>query len=158
MTRFDRSSVRRLGVRLVTVGGVLVVIAMFGPWVRSGSNERNSFELVDLIDRLGFTPNGPIETAIRWWPLVPLLVVVAVVLTIWLGGRTGAIVAIVVGGAVGVVGVAMRTVPETPLIGTGWGSAVDAIGGLLMVAGGTTLLLSRRLSAVPDPAGFEDGA
>jgi len=89
---------------------------------------------------------------------VPLLVVVAVVLTIWLGGRTGAIVAIVVGGTVGVVGVAMRTVRETPLIGTGWGSAVDAIGGLLMVAGGTTLLLSRRLSAVPDPAGFEDGA
>jgi hypothetical protein len=158
VTGLDRSSVRRWGVRLVTVGGVLVVLAMFGPWVRSGSNERNSFELVDLVDRLGFTPNGPIETAIRWWPLVPLLVVVAVVLTIWTAGRTGAIVAIVVGGAVGAVGVAMRSVPETALIGTGWGSAVDAIGGLLMVAGGTTILLSRLLSVAPDPSLLEDGA
>jgi hypothetical protein len=154
----DRSAVRRWGVRLVTVGGVVVVIAMFGPWVRSGANNRNSFELVELVDRLGFTPNGPVETAIRGWPLAPLLVVIAVVLTIWRRGRAGAIAAIVVGAAVGAVGIAMRTVPESALIGGGWGSAVDAVGGLLMVAGGTAILVSRRMSAAPDPARLEDAS
>ena len=148
----DRSGVRRWGVRLVTVGGIGLVVSMFGPWVRSGSNHRNSFELVDLIDRLGFTPNGPIETAIRGWPFAPLLVVVAVVLTIWLAGRTGAIVSIVVGAAIGIVGLAMRTVPESSLIGTGWGSALAVVGGLTMVAGGVAILASRRLSVAPEPA------
>ena len=146
------SGVRRWGVRLVTVGGIGLVVSMFGPWVRSGSNHRNSFELVDLIDRLGFTPNGPIETAIRGWPFAPLLVVVAVVLTIWLAGRTGAIVSIVVGAAIGIVGLAMRTVPESSLIGTGWGSALAVVGGLTMVAGGVAILASRRLSVAPEPA------
>jgi hypothetical protein len=148
----DRSGVRRWGVRLVTVGGIALVVSMFGPWVRSGSNHRNSFELVDLIDRLGFTPNGPIETAIRGWPFAPLLVVVAVVLTIWLTGRTGAIVAIVVGAAIGIVGLAMRTVPESSLIGTGWGSALAVVSGLTMVVGGVAILVSRRLSVAPEPA------
>ena len=149
---------RRVGVRLVTVGGAVVVVGMFGPWVRSGSNERNSFQLVDLVDRLGFTPDGLIERALRAWPLAPLLVVVAVVLTISLRGRSGAIVAIVVGAAVGAVGLAMRTIPESSLIGTGWGSAVDALGGLVMTAGGATVLASRRLSVAPEPARLEDAA
>ena len=153
-----RSSVRRWGVRLVTTGGIVVVVSMFGPWVRSGSNVRNSFELVDLIDRLGFTPNGPVETAIRLWPLAPLLVVVAVVLTIGLRGRAGAIVAIVVGGSIGVVGAAIRTAPESTLIGSGWGSVAAAVGGLVMVTGGLTILASRRISVAPEAPGLEDAA
>jgi hypothetical protein len=154
----DRSSVRRVGVRLVTAGGAVIVVGMFGPWVRSGANERNSFELLDLVDRLGFTPDGPMERALRAWPLAPLLVVVAVVLTNWLRGRTGAIVAIAVGAAIGVVGLAMRTIPESSLIGTGWGSTVDALGGLMMIAGGATVLASRRRSVAPEPPRLEDAA
>ncbi len=146
----DRSSVRRWGVRLVVIGGVVSVVAMFGPWVRSGSNYRNSFELVDLVDRLGFTRDGPVETAIRSWPLAPLLVVSAVVLTVWLRGRTGAVVAVVVGGSTVVVGVAMRTIPQSTLIGTGWGSALSVLGGTLMLLGGTAILASRRMSVVPE--------
>ena len=149
---------RRVGVRLVTVGGAVVVVGMFGPWVRSGSNARNSFELVDLADRLGFTPNGPIERALRAWPLAPLLVVVAVVLTISLRGRAGAVVAVVVGAAVGAVGLALRDIPQSSLIGVGWGSAVDALGGLVMTAGGVTVLASRRRSIAPEPSRLEDAA
>ena len=144
--------------RFVTVGGIVVVVSMFGPWVRSGSNDRNSFELVDLIDRLGFTPNGPVESAIRAWPLAPLLVVVAVILTIGLRGRAGAVVAIVVGGSIAVVGAAIRTAPESTLIDSGWGSVAAAVGGLVMVAGGITILASRRISVAPDAPRLEDPA
>lgn len=141
---------RRWGVRLVVVGGGLAVTSMFAPWVRSGSNYRNSFEVVDLVDRLGFADDGPVESAFRFWPMAPLAVVVAVVLTIWLQGRTGSIVAIVVGSSIGSVGLAMRTFPESTLIGTGRGSIAAAVGGLSMVAGGVTMLASRRMSIAPD--------
>jgi hypothetical protein len=72
-------------------------------------------------------------------------VVVAVVLTISLRGIVGAIVAIVVGSAACVVGLAMRTIPESSLIGTGWGSALSALGGLTMTAGGGAVLVARPL-------------
>jgi hypothetical protein len=151
----DRSSVRRWGVGLVVAGGMIAVVAMFGPWVRSGSNYRNSFEVVDLVDRLGFTPDGPIETAFRFWPVAPLAVVVAVVLTIWLRGRAGPILAIVVGLTIGLVGVAMRTIPESSLIGTGRGSILAALGGATMVSGGVTTLMSRRISTAPQTSPLE---
>src|ERR671913_2433851 len=145
-TRRDRPIVHRWGVRLVAFGGFVVVAAMFGPWVRSGSKRRSSFELVDLIDRLGFSPDGPIEPTLRWWPLVPLAVVVAVVLTTLRRGWIGAVLAIVVGAVVGAVGLAMRTVPETALIGRGWGSALAVVGGSIMIGGGITVLVSGRRS------------
>jgi hypothetical protein len=146
----------RVGVGLIAIGGVVMVGAMFGPWVRSGSNRRNSFELVDLIDRLGFTPDGPVAVALRSWPLAPLAVVVTVVLTVWIGGRVMAVLAFAVGLTVGAIGLAVRRVPESALIGGGWGSSAAAIGGLVMAGGGVTMLVSRRASQVPEAPLLQD--
>ena len=144
--------VRRWGVGLVTVGGTAAVIAMFGPWVRSGSNYRSSFELVDLIDRLEFAPDGPVATALRSWPCAPLAVIVTVVLANWIGGRVIGVLALAVGLTIGAVGVAVRRVPEATLIGSGWGSSLAALGGLFMVLGAIAMIAS----VAPEPPRLQD--
>ena len=40
---------------------------------------RSSYELFELTDRLGFSPDGAIGWALRMWPLAPLLLVLAAV-------------------------------------------------------------------------------
>ena len=143
---------RRWGVRLVTGGGIAMVIAMFGPWVRSGSNYRSSFELVDLIDRLGFAPDGPVATALRSWPCAPLAVIVTIVLANWFGGRVIGVLALAVGLTIGAVGLAVRQVPTSILIGSGWGSSLAIVGGLVMVLGAITMIAS----AAPDTPRLQD--
>lgn len=81
-----------------------VVVATFLPWVNSGSRSRSSYGLLGVIDRLGIAGEGLAGTAIRWWPVVPLLVTAAVLLGCWHRHRLAVIVALVT--TVYVVGVA----------------------------------------------------
>ena len=78
---------RSIATGTVTAGGVIAIVGMFGPWVHTGAASRSSFELADLVARLGYARGGPIGLALRTWPLAPLSVVVAVVVTWWIGGR-----------------------------------------------------------------------
>jgi hypothetical protein len=144
------------GVWAVSIGGVTMVVGMFGPWVRSGAASRSSFEMLDLIERLGFARGGPVGLVVRVWPLAPLLVVSAVVLTWWMGGRAAAIVAMAAGTVVGGVGLAIQAAPESSLVGVRWGAAMTAVGGLVTLIGGALGLASSRPSAVPDAAALED--
>ena len=66
-----------------TAAGAVVVVSTFLPWLRSGSTSRSSYELLGLLDRLDIAPDGWISVLVRWWPLVPLLVVLAIVLAWW---------------------------------------------------------------------------
>lgn len=84
-------------------GGV-VVVATFLPWLQSGTTSRSSYELLGLMDRLGIAPGGSIAFLVRWWPLVPLVVTVAVVLAWWrrwLASLAAAVVAVFYAGGVG---------------------------------------------------------
>ena len=89
---------------VMAAGGVVMIVGSLVPWVRTGGARRNSYDLLSLVDRLGFAPDGPAEAALRWWPLMPLLVAVAVVAAWWgwprAGGALG-VVAAVYGGGVG---------------------------------------------------------
>jgi hypothetical protein len=67
----------------MTIAASVLLLGTFLPWVRSGRRERNSYELLGLVDRLGFAPDGWVERFVRWWPIVPLLVVAAVVCAWW---------------------------------------------------------------------------
>ncbi len=67
----------------MTVAAGVLLLGTFLPWIRTGRRERNSYELLGLVDRLGFAPDGWAERAVRWWPIVPLLVVAAVVCAWW---------------------------------------------------------------------------
>jgi hypothetical protein len=153
------------------VAGVVMLIGMFGPWVRSGSNDRGSFEMVDLVERLGFARSGPVGLALRTWPMAPLLVVVAIVSSWWAGSRLlpswiAAVVALVAGSTVGGVGAAVWSATPTSLIEIRWGAWVTMVGGVAMALAGVAGLLAsagkslrsnaQEDSGVPGPARHED--
>ena len=118
----------------VTVGAALTLAGVFAPWLRSGTSSRSSFELFDLVDRLGFTPGGAFEWAVRLWPLVPLVTIGAVVAS-WTG-RTRLAVGLsgTAGCYVGAVAVGLRAAPNAGLIRTDWGVNLALVGAITLVA------------------------
>jgi len=148
---------RSIAIGAVTLGGVVSIVGMFGPWVHSGSASRSSFELADVVVRLGYARGGPIGLALRTWPMAPLSVVIAIVATWWIGGRVAAAIAVVVGLVVSLVGAAVWSAPDSILLGSRWGSLVSALGGATMVVGGAMSLFAldtpSRSGAAPTPVG-----
>lgn len=120
----------RSGILTLAVG--LTLLGQFGPWVRSGSSTRSSFELLGLAQRLGFASGGAFELALRPWPFVPLALIGAV-LAAWTArarvaaalGATSGLYVIVVAGAV-------INAPDAGLVGVEWGAGVAAAGGLAL--------------------------
>ncbi len=64
---------------VITVGAALAIIGSFLPWIGTGASARSSYDVVDLVERLGFTPDGVMSWVLRVWPLAPLLLVLAAV-------------------------------------------------------------------------------
>ena len=123
---------------------VVVVVGMSLPWVYSGHIARSSFQLLGLIDRLGFAPDGPLRPAIKWWPMVPLLLAVALVLMFWSRYRSGAAVGILASLYVAVfAGVIRFGVPTSSTIRIGGGPLVALAGSVGGVATCVWLLLRR---------------
>lgn len=159
---------RATALGLVTVGGIVAIAGMFGPWVYSGAATRSSFELADLVERLGFARRGLVGRGIRSWPMAPLLVVAGMVPMWWFGGRIAAALSIAAGVMVGLVGAAVWTAPDSRLFGSEWGSLVTAIGAGALAAGGVVEVVGRSTgsrrapsavaagSLVPDTPTFED--
>lgn len=56
-----------------------MLVGSFLPWLASGTANRSSYDLLGIVDRLGFSPDGAVGWAVRLWPLLPLLLVVTVV-------------------------------------------------------------------------------
>lgn len=61
------------------MGAGVVLVGSFLPWLASGSASRSSYDLFEIVDRLGFSPDGAVGWAVRLWPLLPLVLVVTVV-------------------------------------------------------------------------------
>lgn len=64
---------------IASAGALVVLIGSFLPWLTSGTTSRSSYDLLGIVDRIGFSPDGVLGWAIRLWPLLPLLLVVTVV-------------------------------------------------------------------------------
>ena len=120
----------------VTVGAAVVLVGTFLPWWRSGTRGRSSYQLFELLERLGFAPDGPAATAVRWWPVVPLLLVVAVLAAWWERWAMAALVATAAAVYAFSFALAIRTAPGTALIGTG-----------VTIAGSIVLLVAAVSSA-----------
>jgi len=124
----------------VTVGGAVMLLGTFLPWLRSGSRDRSSYTIFDLVERLGFAPGGVIAWSLRLWPLAPLLLV-AVATTAWAVATDhlrwpvplalSACSVIWIGGTA----VALLLAPDIALFGVGVGPAVTLAGTALVVAG-----------------------
>ncbi len=120
-----------------------MLIGTFLPWLSSGARSRSSYELFDLVDRLGFSPDGAVGWALRLWPLAPLLLVLSAVAQWTRGSRASlrwAQVALPVmsAGYVGGTAVALRFAPDGGLFRLRFGIWVTLTGA---VAVGVGLLL-----------------
>jgi len=148
------SVVGRHGATVVAmaVGAAVTIVGSWLPWLHTGNRSRHSYDIFALVERLGFSPDGAVGVLVRWWPLVPLVTVAAVVLAWWGWRRIGGGLGIVGGLYAGGVGVAVARAPAVVEIGLG--PRVTAVGGLiLVVASGATCAVSHLGRIRPtDPA------
>jgi hypothetical protein len=118
----------------MAVGAVVMLAGSLMAWVRTGGTRRNSYDLLSLIDRLGFAPDGPAEIALRWWPLVPLLSVVAVVAAWWGWPRAGGVVGLIAAVYGGAMGFAVNSA-RSDLVRIEPGTMVTIVGAVILAGG-----------------------
>lgn len=149
MPTTTRSRARRA---VIVVAGVVTLFGTFAPWLRSGASRRSSYDLLSLVERIGFAPGGVVEWAVRLWPVLPVLVVGAVVTSWWRWLPPWVSVVLGVGAGVyaGSVAVAVRRAPELGPIAVEWGPAVTIVGAIGLVAGGVWSGVAWRRSVEPD--------
>ena len=128
------------GRAVAAVGAVVALVGTFLPWLGSGAVGRSSYDLLDIVERLGFSPDGLVGLALTVWPLAPLLLVLTAVAQ-WPGwtsawaavGATG--LALVSAGYVGGTAVAVLNAPEVSLFRVRSGTWVTVVGALVMLVG-----------------------
>jgi hypothetical protein len=152
-----RAALGRRGpaVAAMVVGALIMVGGSLLAWLRTGGRRRHSYELFDLVERLGFAPDGIGAWALRWWPLMPLLAVLAVVAAWWgwpwAGGAIGIVAALYGGG----VSLAVGTV-SSPAVDIARGPAVTAVGAVILLGGSLWCIAAaardrRRVRSSTDP-------
>jgi hypothetical protein len=143
-----RSAIGRRGPAVVTmaVGAVVLIAGSLLPWVRTGGVRRNSYDLLSLVERLGFAPDGPIEPALRWWPMMPLLATVAVVGAWWGWPKTGGVVGVIAALYGGGVGTAVMWA-RSNVVHTQFGAPMTMIGAVILAAGSIIGFWARSFSA-----------
>lgn len=135
----------------IAAGSSVAVLGTFLPWLRSGAVDRSSYEIFDLVERLGFSPDGPIGWAVRLWPLVPLLFALATVVqwsmsihpAVTTARRVLPLVASLYGGGVAL---AIRLAPDAGLFRFRYGSWLTLLGSVVVLAA-AVWPVSRRGSA-----------
>jgi hypothetical protein len=132
----------------MTIGALIALVASFRGWVRSGEVTRSSYDTLGLVHRLGFTPGGVAKVIVQAWPVMPLLLAIAVVAA-WWGWRVPAAVFGFVGGLyAAVLGVVVaNAVPTSSEVGVSAAPAVTAIGGVIVVIGSLLCIGFRVRSA-----------
>ena len=134
----------------VTTAASVALIGAFAPWLRSGETRRSSFELFELVDRLGFAPDGVFAELLRLWPIVPLAVITSVVAAWSAKTRIAGAIGIFSGLYVALVAVGIMQAPRAGLIHTAWGVPVALVGGVLLATTGVWLLAAGSGGVDPD--------
>jgi hypothetical protein len=133
---------RAAPVAVMAAGAAAAIAGALLPWIRTGGRARNSFDLFRLVDDLGFAPDGPAAGVIRWWPLVPLLAVVGVVVAWWGWARAGGAVGVVAAAYTLAVGIAVLAAPTRGrTLARSAGAYVATVGGALLLAGSIAVLV-----------------
>jgi hypothetical protein len=153
------STHQRAGATVVSFGAAAVLVGTFLTWLRSGATERSSYDVFDLVDRLGFSERGLVSWALRLWPLLPLLLVVTVIAWWWPSSGTSwlaARVVLTIGTSIyaGGVAVAVKNAPDVAVFSVGRGPIVTIVGAAVMLSGiAAALVPARRRRSTNAPAG-----
>lgn len=116
------------------------------PWLRTGERRRSSYELFGIVERLGFSPSGAVGWAIRLWPLVPLLAVIAATCA-WFAPRWSLLPAVVAALYSGGVGFAVANVDGVRTVGVEGGPSITTAGAMLVVFGAAVATFGGRRQA-----------
>lgn len=129
---YDRWVRRAVFPILVTLAAVGTIVGTFLPWLRSGKHDRTSYQLLSLLDTLGYASEGPVGWAVRLWPLVPLICVVASVAS-WRGMWPISSLAGVGGGAYALgLALVVRSANSTSLLYARWGATFTLVSALVL--------------------------
>lgn len=118
---------------LVTVGAVAIVVGSFAPWLAVGPTTWSSFDLRNLVVELGFSVNGLVDWAVRFWVVVPALLVVAVLAGWWHRTFTSAVFGSLGGLYSGVVAFVVTRAPDIALYDVEWGVPTSFVGAALVL-------------------------
>lgn len=132
-----------------SIGAIATVVGSLCPWVASGSVDRSSYEIIDLVGRLGFAEEGPLAIALRAWPLMPLLVVTGTVALWWRRHVVGQALALTGGLYALAVALTVRLAAPTGLVRIRVGPVVTIAGASVLLAG-TLAALVVAARARPD--------
>jgi hypothetical protein len=135
-----------IGQVMATLGGLVALVGTFLPWLRSGTRGRSSYEIFSLVDRLGISQSSVVGWGVRLWPVVPLLLVLAVTLQ-WFPRKWVGVAAVLVAVLyAGVVSNEVRSASSNSLITIEIGPLVTLVGVVLLAAGALTVILTRNVS------------
>ena len=95
---------------------------------------RSSFELLDIVERLGFSPDGVFNWAVRAWPVVPLVIVGSVVACWGRKPTIGAALGAVGGCYIFGVAIGVANAPDAGVITTDWGVTASLAGAVALLA------------------------
>ena len=139
----------------MVAGAATAITGSLMAWVQTGSRSRNSYDVFDIVERLGFAPDGIEAHALRWWPTMPLVVIAAVVAAWWGFRRSGAVVGIIGGIFAGGIGTTVAAASAARDIEPRGGAVVTAVGGWLLVAASILeLAVGRRSSCASAASGL----
>jgi hypothetical protein len=136
---------------LGAIGLVAIVVGTFLPWLRSGTQDRNSYEAGGAVRRLLGT-TGAVDHLLGLWPLVGVACAAAIALFLFGLHTFGTIVAGLSALAAGAAGVGALATTGTTV------AEVTLIGPLVTLLGATLVALAvllRALSAVVLPRRME---
>ena len=136
----------------LSFGAVVTIVGSLCPWVASGRVDRTSYEIIDLVDSLGFAEEGPFGLAVRAWPLMPLVVVSGSVAMWWRRHVVGPTLAIIGGLYAFGVALAVRLAPSTSLLRIRIGTIITIAGASILVASTLVALTLVALADEDQPA------
>ncbi|HVK26352.1 MAG TPA: hypothetical protein VM677_33795 [Actinokineospora sp.] len=140
----------RAAAAVAGVGVVAVVVGMFLPWFRSGTVLRDSFQIIGVIQSLGFLRGDTLELLLyAWFAVIPAVTLSIVAYTLGLSrtaATIGAVLAIFTGTISG--GATVESGGGESSLGiAGTGPTVTLIGSLVALVGAVGIFVGRRRSA-----------
>lgn len=118
---------------VVGLAGAVTIVGAALPWLHSGARSRSSFDLVAVARRLGLSPDGWQGIALRLWPVVPLVCVLATIAAWWGRRHLASVLAVVAAAASAWLAQYVRTVDLSANLRLAAGPAVTILGALLLV-------------------------